>query len=351
MTTVPPENPSSRTPPQRATMRQVAALAGVGLKTVSRVINGESYVSEETKRKVDAAAAQLNYLPNLQAGNLSRSDRKTRTLGLLVGSVANPFSGAIHRAVEDLATEHGTSVFASSLDDDPTRERRIVDTFVRRRVDGLILSAVARSQAYLLPEIERGTPVAFVDREPVGVDADTVVCDNSEGAGLATAHLLRHGHRRIAFLGDRTEIWTERERRRGFLEALGAAGVPTSAATTVENLSDDDIAHAAVIRLMGQADAPTAIFSSQNLISIGVLRALRDLGLGRRVAVIGFDDFPLADLLDPAVTVVAQDPYRMGAIAAERIFARLDGDDSPPARHVVRTRLIERGSGEIRAHG
>jgi LacI family transcriptional regulator len=332
-------------------MRQVAALAGVGLKTVSRVINGEPNVSESTTQKVNEAAAQLNYLPDLQAGNLRRGDRKTRTLGLLVGSVANPFSGAIHRAVEDLAAERGTAVFASSLDDDPSRERGIVDTFLRRRVDGLILTTAARSQAYLLPEVERGTPVAFVDREPTGVDADTVVCDNAEGASLATAHLLAHGHRRIAFLGDRTEIWTERERRRGFLEALGAAGVPTSSATTVENLYDVDVAREAVLRLLAGENAPTAIFSSQNLISIGVIRALRDLGAGNRVAMIGFDDFQLADLLEPAVTVVAQDPYRMGTIAAERIFARLDGDDSPAVRHVVRTRLIERGSGELRAHG
>lgn len=331
----------------RPTMRHVAALAGVGVKTVSRVINGEPNVSPATTAKVLAAARSLDYQPDLSAGNLRRADGRTRTLGLLVGSVDNPFSGAVHRAVEDVALHRGVAVFASSLDDDPDREQEAVQAFLRRRVDGLILTTVSESQAYLSPELRRGTPVVFVDREPAGVASDTVVSDNREGAALATRHLLEHGHRRLAYLGDRPTIRTAQDRRRGFLDELGVAGVATRDIPVIDGLHDEASARRATRELFDRDDPPTAIFSSQNLVTIGVIRALRELGRHRDTALVGFDDVPLADLLEPGVTVVAQDPQQIGRIAAERVFARLDGDDAPPARTIVPTRLIERGSGEI----
>jgi DNA-binding LacI/PurR family transcriptional regulator len=339
---------SSRgTPQQRPTMRHVAALAGVGLKTVSRVINEEPNVSEATIARVMDAAQRLNYQPNLHAGNLKRTDKKTQTLGLLVGSVANPFAGALHRAVEDAARERGTAVFAASLDDDPLRERGIVEAFLRRRVDGLILTTVTKSQGYLIPEQDHGTPMVFVDREPIGIEADAVVSDNAQGAGKATRHLLDHGHRHIAYLGDRHDIQTAAERKRGFLEQMADAGIPTGNFPLIEDLHDAESARVAVRELFAGDAPPTAIFSSQNLVTIGVLQALRELGVHRNTALVGFDDFVLADMIEPAVTVVAQNPQRIGVLAAERVFARLDGDSEPERTYVVPTTLIVRGSGEI----
>lgn len=337
-------------PRQRPTMRHVAALAGVGIKTVSRVINGEPNVSEATIARVRSAAEQLNYQPDLHAGNLRRTDRRTQTVGLLVGSVANPFSGAIHRAVEDAAAERGVAVFASSLDDDPDRERGIVDAFLRRRVDGLILTTVNKSQGYLQHELDQGTPIVFVDREPIGVDADAVVADNVDGAAAATSHLIRHGHRRIAYLGDRTEIQTAALRRRGFLSEIGRAGIPTSDVHLLDDLHDEETARFAVAGLLKSDNPPTALFSSQNLVTIGAVRALREHGLSRKIALVGFDDIELADLLDPAITVIAQNPQRIGALAAERLFAKLDGSTEPARTWVVPTELVIRGSGEIRPH-
>ena len=333
---------------QRPTMRHVAALAGVGIKTVSRVINGEPNVSEATIAKVRAAAERLNYQPDLHAGNLRRIDRRTQTLGLLVGSVANPFSGAIHRAVEDAAAERGVAVFASSLDDDPLRERGIVEAFLRRRVDGLILTTVNKSQGYLQHELDQGTPMVFVDREPVGIEADAVVADNVEGAATAARHLIEHGHRRIAYLGDRVDIQTAGLRKQGFLGVFGDAGIPTHDLPVIDGLHDEESARVAVERLLAGDNPPTAIFTSQNLVTIGAVRALRENGASRRIALVGFDDILLADLLDPAITVIAQDPQRIGAIAAERVFDRLDGNTEPARSWVVRTKLIVRGSGEIR---
>ncbi|WP_374008356.1 LacI family DNA-binding transcriptional regulator [Leifsonia sp. LS-T14] len=329
-------------------MRDVATLAGVGVKTVSRVINGEPHVSPATIERVLRAVADLNFQPDLHAGNLRRTDRRTRTIGLLVGSVSNPFSGALHRAVEDRAAARGVAVFASSLDDDPDQEERAVDAFLKRRVDGLILTTIKPSQAYLVAEQKHGTPLVFIDREPSGLEADAVVSSNAQGAAEATRHLIGHGHRRIAYLGDRPEIQTARERKRGFMEELGRAGIATGEVAIVEGLADEAEAEAAVLLLFSAPHPPTAIFSAQNLITMGALRALRRLGMHRLVALVGFDDLELADLLEPGLTVVAQDASKIGHLAAERIFARLDGALPQPQTFVVPTNLIPRGSGEIR---
>jgi LacI family transcriptional regulator len=325
----------------RATMRDVAALAGVGIKTVSRVINNEPNVSPETIAKVQSAAERLDFRPDINAGNLRRTDRKTRTLGLVVGSVANPFSGAVNRGVEDVAASRGTAVFASSLDDDASREATIVSEMLRRRVDGLILTTVRKNQSYLVPEQRRGTVLVFVDRNPSGIDADVVLTNNAEASASAVEHLHSHGHRSIAYLGDRAELWTAQERRRGFQSVAGAGPV-------VENLHDSASAHEAAVALLRGSNPPTAFFSSQNLVTIGVIHALRELGLQREVALVGFDDVPLGDMLEPGVTVVAQDPYAIGSLAAERVFARLEGDQSESETFIVPSSLIIRGSGEIR---
>ncbi|MBT2593919.1 LacI family DNA-binding transcriptional regulator [Arthrobacter sp. ISL-72] len=328
-------------------MRHVAALAGVGIKTVSRVMNDEPGVSEATRLRVLGASQQLNYQLDMAAGSLRRTGRQTQSIGLLLPSVSNPFSGEIHRALEDALAVRGIAVFAASLDDDPQREKALVAAFLGRRVDGLVLTPIAKSQAYVIPEHSRELPMVFIDREPVGIDADAVVTDNAVGGAKAAAHLLAHGHRKLAYLGDRVEIQTARERRRGFLEELAAAGVATSAVPVREGLHDEDSARLAALELLTSDDPPTAIFSSQNLVTFGVMRALKELNASKHVALVGFDDFTLADMMEPGITVIAQHPERIGKRAAERLLARIDGDRTAPATYVVPSELIQRGSGEL----
>ncbi|MBT2534991.1 LacI family DNA-binding transcriptional regulator [Arthrobacter sp. ISL-69] len=328
-------------------MRHVAALAGVGIKTVSRVMNDEPGVSESTRLRVLGASQQLNYQLDMAAGSLRRTGRQTLSIGLLLPSVSNPFSGEIHRALEDALAARGIAVFAASLDDDPEREKALVAAFLGRRVDGLVLTPIAKSQAYVIPEHSRDLPMVFIDREPVGIDADAVVTDNAVGAAKAASHLLAHGHRKLAYLGDRTEIQTARERRRGFIEELGRAGVPTSTIPVREGLHDEESARLAARELLASDDPPTAIFSSQNLVTFGVMRALKELGASKRVALVGFDDFSLADMMEPGITLIAQHPERIGKLAAERLLARIDGDRIAPKTYVVPSELILRGSGEI----
>ena len=334
--------------PTRPTMRHVAALAGVGIKTVSRVINDEAGVSEATRQKVLDAIAQLNYQLDVTAGSLRRAGRRTLSVGLLLPSVSNPFSGEIHRAMEDALGVRGIAVFAASLDDDPKREQAIIAAFLGRRVDGLVLTPIAKNQAYMIPEHSRNLPMVFIDREPVGVEADAVVTDNAVGAGKAASHLLRHGHTKLAYLGDRTDIQTARERRRGFLEEVGGAGIPTSALPVINDLHDEEAARRAALELLNSEDPPTAIFSSQNLVTFGTMRAMKELGVHKRVALVGFDDFTLADMMDPGITVIAQHPERIGVKSAERLLARIDGDEQAPRTYIVPSELIPRGSGEIR---
>lgn len=335
-------------PRPRATMRDVAALAGVGIKTVSRVVNGESGVSPAMVERVTRAARELSFQPDMIAGNLRRAGRRSRSLGLLLASVDNPFAASIHRAVEDVAEARGVAVFSASTDEHPDREPVLVAAFTSRRVDGLIITGTGIDQRYLLPEIQAGTPVVVVDRPPVGIDVDHVLADNREGARTATHHLIRHGHRRIAILGDLGRIATAAQRLEGFHDAMRAAGIPVDPALVVEDLHDESAAFAAARRLVTSPAPPTAIFSSQNLVTIGVFRALRSLDLHHQIALVGFDDFALADLLDPPVTVVAQDPAAIGRAAAERVFARLADGSLPAERIIVPTRLVVRGAGEIR---
>ncbi len=331
----------------RATIRDVAALAGVSLKTVSRVINSEPGVSAKLTARVRDAAERLDFRPNLGARSLRRSDGKTATIGLLLEDVSNPFSAAIHRAVENVAHSRGVAVFTASVDEDPEREQALVRAFVARRVDGLVMVPAGADQSYLQGEVRSGLTLVFLDRPPAFLDADVVLAANQAGAEDAIRHLVRHGHRRIAYLGDLLSITTARERHAGYEAGLRDAGIPVDPGLVRHDLHSSDLAHAAATELLEQSDPPTAIFASQNLVTIGVIRALRSAGRQHVIALVGFDEVPMADLLEPGLTVVAQDVAEIGRSAAEQLFRRLDGDRSATVRQVVPTRLIEGGSGEI----
>ena len=331
-------------------MRDVGALAGVSLKTVSRVINRDPTVSAEIVTRVRRAVDLLDYRPNLAATSLRRADRKTATIGLLLEDVSNPFSSALHRAVENVARERDIMVFTGSSDEDPEREREVLAAFVSRQVDGLMVVPSGLGRGTFLMERRRARlPTVFLDRPASIPAADSVTVDNRVGASAAVRHLALQGHRSIAFLGDLHSIWTAVERERGYLDGLASLGIPPDPGILLRNVRGAEAAEGAVTDLLTSADAPTALFTAQNLITIGAVRALKQLGLHRRVALVGFDDFQLADQLDPPVSVIAQDPPALGRTAARLLLARLDGDDSPPRHVVVPTQLVPRGSGEIPA--
>lgn len=326
-------------------MRDVAETAGVSLMTVSRVVNGDPAVTPETAARVERAIRRLGYQRNDMARHLRRKGQGTQTIGLLVDDLANPFFSSLARAVEDEARLRKHVVLIGSSNDDLRREREVVSAFCARRVDGLIVVPVGGNHRYLRAQQTAGTKVVCVDRPADSLDVDTVVVDNRNGAHQAVAHLLGHGHRRIGYLGDHRNIWTLKERYAGFCDALGEHGLKPDPAIIRHGLRTGDDAARAAIGLLRSADPPTAIFATNDLITIGVIQGLgEDAG---KVAVVGFDDFTLAERLSPPVTVVAQDPVALGATAAQLLFARIAGDTSPPRKVLLLTRLVVRGSGEL----
>jgi LacI family transcriptional regulator, galactose operon repressor len=332
-------------------MLDVAARAGVALKTVSRVVNSEPGVSPELEARVRRAIEELNYRRDANAATLRRLGRKTQTIGLVLEDVSNPFSSALHRAVEDAARERGVLVFAGSCDEEADRERELIGSFRDRRVDGIVVVPASHDHAYLHDERRAGTALVFIDRPASNLDADSVVSDNVGGATQAVHHLLEHGHRRIGFLGDLLSISTARERLSGYKQALATEGVAVEEDLIVTDLRDAESAARAIEAMLARPEPPTAFFTAQNLLTIGGVRALRRMGREHEIALIGFDDVSLADVLDPPVSVVAQDPQAIGRAAAELLFRRLDGDTAPAVNLVVPVTLLARGSGEIRPRG
>jgi LacI family transcriptional regulator len=330
-------------------MTDVARVAGVGVKTVSRVVNREGGVRDELVQRVEQAISALGYLHNAGASSLRRSDQSTDTIGLVVEDVGNPFSSLMHRGVEEACRARGLLLLVSSSDGEVAREREAVNALSTRRIDGLILVPSGSNHTYLLPEIARGMPVVLVDRSsPDLPQVDTVLCDNIGGAAAGTNQLIAYGHSRIAHLGDSLTIETAIRRVEGFRLAMARAGLIVDEQLVRTGLNSVDVAMDAAREMLTGPNPPTAIFSGQNNISMGIIRVLRELGLHREIAFLGFDDFVLADLLEPGVTVMAQDPITMGHRAAEVLFRRLDGFSGPTEHVTIGARLLARGSAEIR---
>jgi len=330
--------------PTRPTMSDVADAAGVSLKTVSRVVNGEAGVRPDTAAAVNDAIARLGFRRNYIARAL-RPGQRSHMLGLVIEDVSNPFYSAIFRGVEEIARSAGYLVITASSDEDPEREQALVHLFCERRVEGLLVVPAGDDHRYVLPDVRAGTSIVFVDRPPGLIEADAVLLDNVGGARSAVRHLLALGHRRIAMIGDEERIFTAGERLRGYREEMAASGRDADPALVHLGAHDADAAEAATRELMALPEPPTAVFTANNRITLGAIRVLWQNGY--RAALVGFDDLELAESLAMPATVVAYDAAELGREAARLLLLRLAGDAGPPRRVVLPTRLIERGSGEV----
>ena len=326
-------------------MRDVAATAHVSFKTVARVVNGESGVRPETAARVMDAVRLLGFQPNQLASSLKRGSSQD-TIGLVIEDVANPFFARLARAVEEVTRVRGLLLITASSDEDPVREREVIDLLVQRRINGLLVVPAGRDHRYLSREMTRGMAVVFVDRPPWRLRTDSVLVDNRGGAQSAVEHLIAHGHRRIAAIGDRLDVYTMAERQGGYRAALAAAGIPIDQGIERFDCHDTADAEQAVQQLLALDDPPTAIFGCNNRMTVGAVQALVRLAPG--VALVGFDDFELAGALTTPVTVVTGDNDLLGRTAAEILLRRMDGWHGPVGRIVIPTRLVVRGSGELR---
>ena len=324
----------------RATMVDVARRANVSIKTVSRVVNGEDGVRPETAESVQAAIQDLGFRRNAGARQLRRGP--TASIGLVVEDLADPYYSALAAACERVARERDHVLITGSAEGSPAREESVVDVLLSRQVDGLLIVPAGAECPWLTPEIATRTPAVFIDRPVRDVAADLVVTDNEGGIASAVDHLAQSGHRRIGFLGDDETLWTAQQRRRGFMTAT--ASMDASCQQHIAMGPHDVGRLTSVLRRWLHEHQPiSALVTGNNRVTVATLRALRELADARfHVQVMGFDDFELADVVDPPVSVVAQDPAQIGAAAAELLFARLSGDRSAPRTVTMPTRLVTR---------
>jgi len=331
--------------PEKTTMRDVARAAAVSITTVSRVINGDPYVAEETSQRVRDAIERLDYRINPMARSLRTGSDEA--VGLVVESIGDPFFAAVIDAVEEAARAAGLFLLIASAGETAEQERAVVTGLLNRSVRGmLIVPCHLAYRTERLPIGPNGVPVVFIDR-PAGIEADTVMIDNAANARMATEHLIAHRHRRIGFAGTEVSRYPVSERLAGFRAALEDRGLEFSPLDVVDlhhrgHETDTNLLDA----VLAPPDPVTAIITANATASQAIVREMHRIGR-TDVAVVSFDDFPMADALDPAITVALQDPVEMGTRAFELLLERIRGDEGPPNRLVLPTTFIERGSGEL----
>jgi LacI family transcriptional regulator len=320
-------------------MLDVAREARVALRTVSRVVNEDPKVGPELAVRVRAAISALDYQPDERAQQLRRGT--SRTIGAAVRSFSE--GHPVLREIELAARAAKLTLLAMSTEDDEQREREAVLSMGRRRVDGIVFEPIGINHDYLLPEIEAGMPIVAFDR-PAGLYIDCVLSDNAAGVGMAYRHLTLRGHRRIAYIGDDERIFTGRERAGAFRASVAAAGGSLDGMVHSGPIDPRRIA-AALDAALNNGTPATAIITGNADASVEVVR---QLGAGSaRLAMVGFDDFALAELLRPGLTVIAQDPATIGRTAIDLIIARAADPTRAIQSVTVPVTLIERGSGEL----
>jgi DNA-binding LacI/PurR family transcriptional regulator len=330
-------------------LKDVARLSGVSIATASRVLTSPHLVQEATRERVQRAIDTLQYRPSRVARRLRRDPARTHLVGLVVPDIQNPFFADLARGVENVAQEHGYMVFVGNSDEDADKERNYLELMRAESVDGIILPPTAQVEPALEALARGGIPVVCVDRRLGGVSLDTVVADNVRGAREATEHLIRLGHRRIGFIEGRPHLSTSRERLEGYRHALQDAGAPFD--PTLVRAGDSR--QASGFRLARElledtspAGRPSALLVGNNLMTLGALGAIRELGLciPDDVAIIGYDDLPWAPAFDPPLTAVRQPAYEMGRRATELLLSRVDEPQREPRLVVLEPELVVRRS-------
>ncbi|HAF70764.1 MAG: Transcriptional regulator [Acetothermia bacterium 64_32] len=312
-----------------ATIRDVAARAGVSVATVSYVINGTKPVAPETAARVRRAMEELDYHPDASAQSLRT--RTTHVIGVVVSDIANPFFATLVRGAEDCARQHGYSLLICNTGEDLENERIYLSLLSRRRVDGLLLAPTGKNDELIGRLIDRGMNIVFIDRTPPHLQAPAVLSQNEAGAYQATCHLIERGHRRIGIVLGLPDVSTTAERLRGYRRALAHYGLELDEDLLVYGRSQVAGAREACLALLSRPNPPTAIFATNNLMTIGAMQAIRKLSLRcpGEVSVVGFDDFEWAEAFDPPLTTVAQDPYGIGQQAVGLLLGLLSGDRKP----------------------
>lgn len=344
----------NESPRQDLTIRDVGRTAGVSPATVGRVIGGYGHVSDATRQRVLKAIQKLDYHPNGIAQGLKGKQRKT--IGLIVSDICNPFFGTIARAAEDTVVKHGYNLIICNTDDDIQKESSYLRTLAEKRVDGVLACTaceVNKKVAQSVRKFYMQTPTVFVDRQADGIDVPVVQSDNAGGAFEAIEHLIQFGHKKIAIIAGGSKVSSIHQRLSGYMKALEENGIHVShQLVKLGNLLGVQGGVNAMRELLALPpnERPTAVLGLNNVMTTGVLLAIREAGLSvpNDISVVGWDDFDLAQVLSPPLTVVTQPTYSIGTIAAERIVARLEGEVNErqafDRKIILKTELVVRES-------
>jgi LacI family transcriptional regulator len=307
---------------RRPTLSDVAKRAGVGTTTVSRVINGGKLVDPVTLARVRRAIEALEYTPNQAARTLKGA--RTRAIGLLVPSIADPFFASCAESAQDVARRNDSLLTVLTTQNEPRLELESINVLIQHRTDGLIIAPGPSSDSALRQLLERaGVPAVAMDRPVPHSSIPYVVADNRAGATVACRHLIDHGYQRIACWTGEPALYTIRERIRGYRQSMKAAGLPL---LIDDSIMDYSSAESAVRRLLADPAPPDAILTLKNSTTIYVFEALQNLGVAvpERVALLGYDDFELAAALQPSITTIQQPTAEIGRQAAELLFEYLE---------------------------
>lgn len=326
-----------------ATIYEVARRAKVSPATVSRVLNGKENVNAGLAERVQEAVRELNYRPNAVAQNLRRS--RTSLWAVIISDVGNPFFTSLVRGVEDVSQRNGYSVVLCNTDEDPAKEGQYVTAALAEQMAGVIISTSGRS-THITRLLDQSIPVVAIDRQPAGVTVDTVLVDNEQGADSATQHLIDNGYRDIACITGPRKVSTAASRLRGFQRAMRRNGVPVRSELIRHADFREEGGYAAMASLLGYAGPPDAVFTANNLMTVGAVECLVDRGIEipATMGVVGFDDIPWAHLVRPSLSTVAQPTYDIGRTAAMLLLDRIAEPARAPSTVTLQTQLKVRAS-------
>lgn len=337
-------------------MSDIAATVGVAPMTVSRVLNKNGYVSEETRLRVLDVVKEMNYRRNGLARSLKR--QRTETIGLVLGDISNPYSTELARAVRQAATMNSYNLFICISEHSAEEDIAAFESLTSHSIDGLIVATRANDAGddYLKSIVENNVPVVVIGRDFYHEQIDYISADNLSGGYEATQHLIDLGHRRIGFIGATLDGEVKLKRLQGYLNALKKHGIEADerlvtgrreAKTGVPGYSTEEIGYEGMKRLLSLPNRPTAVFARNDFTAIGAMTAIKAAGLRipRDIAIIGFDDIPLAVHMSPSLSTVRQPMHLQGQIAAEFLLRRIEAEDVLPREEkILNCELIIRES-------
>lgn len=331
----------------RVTMADVAKEAGVSKSTVSQFINKRyEYMGDDTKRKIDEAIKTLGYHPNYLARSLKQ--KRTSMIGVIVGNIMHRLSTEVSRSIEDYCYEHDMHAILCNADDNPEKERKYIEVLQAKQVDGLIIFPTGQNLDLYQKLIDEEYPVVFIDRKIDELNANSVLAANSEATVESIRHFISNGHKRIAIVTQPLSISPRIERLHGYKQALNEAGIP---------MKEEYMIHAEIKKmknelekLFGLSEPPTALFAGNDLVFLEVLEFFKEkhIKIGKDVALIVFDNIPLAHLAETQVTTIAQPGYEMGQKAAELLLQQINKELQGFDEHVFGCELMIRESSQPR---